>query len=147
MASHSGEIVIVPRNFVLLDELEKAEKGQTDMTVSLGLCESDDIFMSNWQCTILGPVGSAVDSRIISCRIACGSRYPDEPPTVQFQTKLNFPFVDANGKVVSNKVPYLANWSRNHRLADLLSEIRKTFQKPEYKKLQQPAEGTNYPGC
>ena len=63
------------------------------MTVSLGLVQSDDIFMRNWQCTMLGPMGSAVDSRIISCAIHAGDRYPDQPPEVQFQTKVNFPFV------------------------------------------------------
>lgn len=34
MASSSGETIIVPRNFKLLEELEKAEKGNTDMSVS-----------------------------------------------------------------------------------------------------------------
>ena len=89
----SGEVIVVPRNFRLLDELEKAEKGHGDMTVSLGLVESDDVYMRNWQCTMLGPMGSPVDSRIISCAIHTGDRYPDQPPEVQFQTKVNFPFV------------------------------------------------------
>lgn len=93
----SGEVIIVPRNFRLLDELEKAEKGVGDMTVSLGLVESDDIFLTNWQCTMLGPMGSAVDSRIISCIMHAGDKYPDQPPQVQFQSKVNFPFVVSAG--------------------------------------------------
>ena len=57
-------MIIVPRNFVLLTELERAEKGSTDMTVSYGLVDSDDITLTNWQCTILGPPNSAMDNRI-----------------------------------------------------------------------------------
>ena len=93
MAASSSEKIVVPRNFVLLEELEKAEKGVGDMSVSMGLVESDDIMLTNWQCTILGPVGSPVDSRIVSLMVNCGPKYPYEQPTVQFQTKVNFPFV------------------------------------------------------
>ena len=89
----SGEVIVVPRNFVLLEELEKAEKGNTDMTVSYGLVASDDISLTMWQCTILGPPGSAVENRIISLLIKCGATYPSERPEIRFQTKLNFPFV------------------------------------------------------
>ena len=38
--------MIVPRNFVLLEELEKTEKGNTDMSTSYGLVQSDDITLS-----------------------------------------------------------------------------------------------------
>jgi len=136
--------VIVPRNFVLLEELEKAEKGNTDMTVSLGLTQGDDILMSNWQCSILGPVGSPVDNRIVSLLIYCDSKYPDSAPKLTMQSKVNFPFVDANGVIIPNKVPYLSNWKRHHRLDEALVEIRKMFMKAEYKKLAQPAEGLCY---
>jgi len=93
MGSNSGEVVIVPRNFVLLEELEKAEKGVGDMSVSLGLSRSDDIFMSDWQCTILGPLSSPIDGRIVSLEIHCSERYPFEPPKVRMQNKVNYPFV------------------------------------------------------
>ena len=66
----------VPRNFRLLEELEKGEKGlgagtkmhQTSLTgnihvytnnateaCSYGLDEGDDLLMTNWNGTILGP--------------------------------------------------------------------------------------------
>ena len=93
MASSGGEVVIVPRNFKLLAELEKAEKGGGDMTVSLGLVQADDIYMSDWQCTILGPMGSGVENRIVSLVVHAGPNYPREAPTVRFQTKVNYPFV------------------------------------------------------
>ena len=93
MASSSGEVIIVPRNFVLLEELEKAEKGNTDMTISYGLAVSDDITLTDWNCTILGPMGCALENRIVSLHVHCGPSYPDVCPKVKFTTKVNYPFV------------------------------------------------------
>jgi len=53
----AGEVVIVPRNFKLLEELEKSEKGHGDMSISFGLVDSGDTFLSDWNGGILGPVG------------------------------------------------------------------------------------------
>ena len=52
-----GEVVIVPRNFKLLEELEKSEKGHGDMSISFGLVDSGDTFLTDWNGGILGPVG------------------------------------------------------------------------------------------
>lgn len=53
----AGETVIVPRNFKLLEELEKSEKGLGDMAISFGLVDSADTFLSDWNGGILGPGG------------------------------------------------------------------------------------------
>lgn len=47
----------VPRNFKLLEELECSEKGIGDMSISFGLVDADDILLSDWNGTILGPPG------------------------------------------------------------------------------------------
>ena len=53
----AGETVIVPRNFKLLEELEKSEKGHGDMSISFGLVDSGDTFLTDWNGGILGPPG------------------------------------------------------------------------------------------
>ena len=87
------EKVVIPRNFVLLEELEKAEKGIGTLGMSIGLVRSDDLTLSDWQCSILGPMNSPVENRIISLHIYAGPLYPGKPPSVRFTSKVNFPFI------------------------------------------------------
>ena len=57
LKSFSFYSFIVPRNFRLLEELEKSEKGNVDMNVSYGLTMPDDISLTEWNASILGPPG------------------------------------------------------------------------------------------
>lgn len=86
---------------------------------SYGLDEGDDLLMTNWNGTILGPPHVSVatthlqttrltqhqpqsvhENRIYSLKIHCGPQYPDSPPDVTFISKVNLPCVNAsNGKV------------------------------------------------
>jgi ubiquitin-conjugating enzyme E2 variant len=79
--------------------------------------EGDDLLMTNWNATILGPphvslqiavacisytncFQSKHENRIYSLTIHCGDKYPDEPPDVTFVSRINLPSVDARtGKV------------------------------------------------
>ncbi|KAI0286039.1 UBC-like protein, partial [Russula aff. rugulosa BPL654] len=135
----------VPRNFRLLEELEKGEKGIGDGSCSYGLEDSDDILMSSWNGTIIGPGHTVHENRIYSLKIHCGEQYPDSPPTIQFISRVNLPFVSqTDGKVDKNKLPVLANWHRNNSIETVLVEIRREMASFSNRKLPQPPEGSTF---
>jgi ubiquitin-conjugating enzyme E2 variant len=135
----------VPRNFRLLEELEKGEKGIGDGSCSYGLEDGDDIMMSNWNGTIIGPGHTVHENRIYSLKITCGASYPDIPPEVRFNSRVNLPFVNpSNGKVDPSKLPVLASWIRNNSIESVLVEIRKEMASFNNRKLPQPPEGTTF---
>ncbi|ORX94904.1 UBC-like protein [Basidiobolus meristosporus CBS 931.73] len=135
----------VPRNFRLLEELEKGEKGIGDGTCSYGLADGDDIMMSNWNGTILGPPHSVHENRIYSLKIHCDANYPDSPPAVSFLSQINLPCVNQqNGLVEPSKLNCLQHWKRNYTLETVLTEIRREMASSHNRKLPQPQEGTFY---
>ncbi|TEB25799.1 UBC-like protein, partial [Coprinellus micaceus] len=135
----------VPRNFRLLEELEKGEKGIGDGSCSYGLEDGDDIMMSNWNGTIIGPGHTVHENRIYSLKIDCGESYPDYPPEVQFLSRVNLPFVNQqNGKVDSSKLPVLGSWNRNSSIETVLVEIRREMASFNNRKLPQPPEGSMF---
>ncbi|KAF8598304.1 UBC-like protein [Ceratobasidium sp. AG-I] len=134
----------VPRNFRLLEELEKGEKGIGDGSCSYGLEDSDDIMMSRWNGTIIGPGHTVHENRIYSLKIHCSDSYPDVPPTISFLSKVNLPFVGPTGKVDTNKLPVLSSWTRSSTLETILVQIRREMAAPQNRKLPQPAEGSMY---
>ncbi|KAJ8462387.1 hypothetical protein ONZ51_g10929 [Trametes cubensis] len=116
----------IPRNFRLLEELEKGEKGIGDGSCSYGLEDSDDIMMSHWNGTIIGP-GHTVHENL------------------QFVSRVNLPFVSqVDGKVDPNKLPVLAHWNRNHSIETVLVEIRREMASFNNRKLPQPPEGSTF---
>lgn len=59
-------------------------------------------------------------------KITCGPSYPDAPPSVQFISRLNLPFVSqADGKVDAGMLPVLSSWRRESSIETVLVEIRK----------------------
>ncbi|SGZ47540.1 CIC11C00000001430 [Sungouiella intermedia] len=134
----------IPRNFKLLEELEKGEKGLGAQSISYGLTNQDDITMTNWNGTILGPPHSSHENRIYSLNIVCGPKYPDLPPQVTFVSKINLPCVDASGNVLVNEFDTLKNWKRSYTMETVLLELRKSMASASNKKLTQPPEGSTY---
>uniref|UniRef100_K3WUW2 UBC core domain-containing protein n=1 Tax=Globisporangium ultimum (strain ATCC 200006 / CBS 805.95 / DAOM BR144) TaxID=431595 RepID=K3WUW2_GLOUD len=145
MSKPGAEVVIVPRNFKLLEELESAEKGHGDMSISYGLEQADDIFLTNWIGTILGPAGTCHDGRIYSLRIHCGDQYPNIPPEVAFTSRINMSCVDAqSGRVDPRRLPALVNWNRSHGIENVLVAIRNEMASPTNRRLPQPPEGSSF---
>ncbi|KAJ1487424.1 ubiquitin-conjugating enzyme/RWD-like protein [Baffinella frigidus] len=137
--------VIVPRNFVLLDELERGEKGIGDGQVSYGLANGEDMTLTTWNGMIVGPHGSPLEGRILSLVITCGEQYPDRPPTVKFSSRVNLSYVDQNnGNVEPRGIACLANWNRAYNLERLLKDIQREMCSQQNRRQPQPPEGSNY---
>eukprot|EP01094_Clydonella_sp_ATCC50884_P025298 TRINITY_DN659_c0_g1_i1.p2 TRINITY_DN659_c0_g1~~TRINITY_DN659_c0_g1_i1.p2 ORF type:complete len:140 (+),score=56.03 TRINITY_DN659_c0_g1_i1:120-539(+) len=139
-------MVTVPRNFRLLEELEAGEKDQTgDGTVSYGLSDGDDMSMSSWIGTIIGPAGTAHEGRIYNLKIHCGENYPNQPPQVSFTSRINMSCVDqSSGDIITRKFPKLGNWNSSTTIANILVELKNLMSSSENRKLQQPPEGSNF---
>nr|XP_016496244.1 PREDICTED: ubiquitin-conjugating enzyme E2 variant 1C-like [Nicotiana tabacum] len=138
-----GSSVVVPRNFRLLEELERGEKGIGDGSVSYGMDDADDVFMRSWTGTIIGPHNDIHQGRIYQLKLFCDKDYPDKPPSVRFHSRINMTCVNPeSGVVEAKKFRMLENCQREYTMEDILTKLRKEMVAPHNRKLVQPREGT-----
>jgi len=138
----AGDTVVVPRNFRLLEELEKGEKALGSLGyLSYGLADlEEDVMMINWNGTIIGPNNSPFEGRIYSLQIKCGESYPDSAPTLRFRTRVALPCVTDTGAVDARALPVMSNWRRQNTIEDCLNAVYMMMQHPSSRRLQQPPE-------
>lgn len=135
----------MPRTFRLYEELEKGEKGVGDQSISYGLANPNDQTFTDWNGTILGPQGTTFDNRIYFVQIQCGPNYPNQPPNVKFNSKINLPCVNqGNGTVEPNKFAMFKQWRSDYTMEAVLVGLKKEMMAPANKKLPQPADGETY---
>eukprot|EP00619_Florenciella_sp_RCC1007_P003639 CAMPEP_0205912494 /NCGR_PEP_ID=MMETSP1325-20131115/5879_1 /ASSEMBLY_ACC=CAM_ASM_000708 /TAXON_ID=236786 /ORGANISM="Florenciella sp., Strain RCC1007" /LENGTH=160 /DNA_ID=CAMNT_0053279199 /DNA_START=49 /DNA_END=531 /DNA_ORIENTATION=- len=141
--------VVVPRNFYLLDELEKFEKGSAgNGMVSAGLTDPEDIFLTSWSCSIIGPQGTAFDNRFFSLTVVCTDQYPRVPPVVTFQTRINHASVNqTTGELDVNDVLKPGTWeglSPQPGIEALLTKIRDSMTNSKNRSKQQPPDDATF---
>mmetsp|Transcript_17079 Transcript_17079/g.20107 ORF Transcript_17079/g.20107 Transcript_17079/m.20107 type:complete len:159 (-) Transcript_17079:118-594(-) len=147
-AADDAEVIVVPRNFRLLEELEKFEKGSGDMHISAGLVDPEDIFLTEWNASMMGTPGTSFEDHFYELRVFCSPEYPVEPPSIRFITRVNMGCVNqGNGVVDLNNVRSgdLRNgWNRDLNIEAALKAIRSEMQTPGNKRLPQPPDGQSY---
>ena len=126
------------RRFILIEELDKVEKGKLNHNISYGLQSADDSSLTHWNGSIISPSG-----RIFFLALTCGPNYPNTPPVVQFRSKINLPAVNQSTGVVDfSKVSGIKNWNPKLRIESILQELLNDIAKN--KNLQQPPEGSEF---
>jgi ubiquitin-conjugating enzyme E2 variant len=157
----------VPRNFRLLDELEKGERGQGDSSISYGLAgacpvssapgllpmsapltptDSNDMTLTTWSASIFGPEGTRHADRFYSLTVVCGPAYPAQPPTVKFVTRVNMDFVNGDGSIDTGKFSTLGSaWNpARHNIESVLLEIRQAMRTGRNAQQPQPSQDATY---
>eukprot|EP00568_Trieres_chinensis_P011137 CAMPEP_0183296986 /NCGR_PEP_ID=MMETSP0160_2-20130417/4381_1 /TAXON_ID=2839 ORGANISM="Odontella Sinensis, Strain Grunow 1884" /NCGR_SAMPLE_ID=MMETSP0160_2 /ASSEMBLY_ACC=CAM_ASM_000250 /LENGTH=146 /DNA_ID=CAMNT_0025458707 /DNA_START=95 /DNA_END=535 /DNA_ORIENTATION=- len=141
----AGEVVIVPRNFKLLEELEASEKGHGEMAISFGLADAGDTFLTNWNAGILGPPMTNHDGRFYELRVRVPDRYPAVPPDIRFVSRINMNCVDPKtGAVLHHKLPATRSWNRNMGIEQVLLSLRSEMSGDSNRRLKQPPEGSTF---
>lgn len=127
----STEKVIVPRNFVLLDELEQTEKATSFSEVSLGLEDKDDRYFHTWNALVVTNDNSWVREHFISFHVYCGDEYPDKPPIVNFKSKpspkiwtVMSKYISGSDYRLNESFPTFQRWNRDMRMMNIFNDIK-----------------------
>ncbi|CAG2104032.1 unnamed protein product [Medioppia subpectinata] len=117
--------VVIPRNFVLLQELEDGQKGSADGCITWGPENDSDMSLSHWRAVIVGPAHTPYANHMYNVGVNCGHNYPDERPTVRFLSAIRLNGVnETTGAVDPNKYPALSRWQRHYTIKTVLMELR-----------------------
>nr|XP_009799262.1 PREDICTED: ubiquitin-conjugating enzyme E2 variant 1B-like [Nicotiana sylvestris] len=82
------------------------------------------------------------EGRIYQLKLFCGKEYPDHPPSVKFQTRINMSCINQETGVVEPSLfPLLSDWKCEYTMEDILMQLKKEMISLQNRKLVQPAEG------
>ena len=100
----------------------------------------EDKSFTDWNGTIIGPANTNFDNRIYFLTIKCGMDYPNSPPEVWFNSKINIPCVNqTTGKVEPTKFGLFVNWKAEYNMEKVLIGLKNEMI--ANKKVTQPADG------
>ncbi len=113
--------VVVPRNFLLLDELTNSKNYAY---VNYGLADiENDLLLNNWTATIFTDAGD-----IYNLTFTCDDEYPESRPSIMFPTSYlelkNIRLICNNDGSLKNEVLEKITWSNKMTLGDYLMSIR-----------------------
>lgn len=80
----------------ILNDIKLIESNNLNEYFSMGII-NDDIY--HWEVIIFGPKGTVFENGIFRAEMKFPTRYPDEPPTFKFITKMWHPNIDKEGNV------------------------------------------------
>ena len=83
------------------------------------------------------------DGNLYSLRVSVGQDYPDAPPTIVFETKVNLSCVDSRGHLKKD-FQAISNWNRNGSIEGVLVAIKNCMNTPANRRASQPPEGSTY---
>lgn len=134
MPPKTKEKVVIPRNFILLDELEKSEKGKYawDATISADAV-FENILLKNWSGTIItDPRRTGGQEYTFHFSLYAGDDYPKVPPVVKLVD--NPPYIpkykdknifDEDGTLNKNYPLFKKGvWTYNNRLVDIMVDLK-----------------------
>lgn len=79
------------------------------------------------------------ENRIYTVSLLCGDKYPQQPPTVRFITKVSMHSVSKHSGVIDqNRCSVLRNWSPSYGIETVLLELRKEMASSHNRRLPQP---------
>lgn len=92
----------------------------------------DDSKIDQLEASILGPSDSPYSEGVFNIKIQIPERYPFEPPSMRFVTKIYHPNIDTQGRICLNalKMPPNGAWKPSLNIAQLLVALQNLLLEP-----------------
>lgn len=113
----------------LTREMEKIKKNPP---AGIDCCYSSEADLDALEANVLGPAGSPYEKGLFKIEITVPNKYPFEPPTFKFTTKVYHPNIDVEGRICLDllKVPPAGSWKPTVSLANVLVAIQMLLANP-----------------